>query len=234
MSPRTAKYIKAMIREGNDFDYDKWLKSVREEEVQAKDAEATGTSGELAAAPIDKPISTPDRQYARPNSALRLMAETMRVPRVLRWPPRRAKSQTPEARLKRWLEKVRCAWGEFQASRARGAVYDYLAAVFGMVMHYKVRRRTNRLLRRTFEFADLPLDKHAEPFAAVIRCTSGNTVDAKMVSKWARALRYAAHSRVHSTRLRRFMKEAGGVNACASLYARRCKRDNRRSPRDRN
>jgi hypothetical protein len=39
---------------------------------------------------------------------------------------------------------------------------------------------------------------------------------------------------VSPTQLKKFMKEADGVNACASLYARRCKRDNRRSPRGRN
>jgi hypothetical protein len=63
------------------------------------------------------------------------------------------------ARLRRWLEKVRVAWDDFQASRARDAVYDYLEAVFAVVMHYKVRRRTNRLLRHAFAYADLPFDK---------------------------------------------------------------------------
>jgi hypothetical protein len=38
MSPRTAKYIEALVREGDSFDYDKWLKRVREEEAQAKQA----------------------------------------------------------------------------------------------------------------------------------------------------------------------------------------------------
>jgi hypothetical protein len=36
MSPRTTKYVQAMIREGDNFDYHKWLKRVREEEAQAK------------------------------------------------------------------------------------------------------------------------------------------------------------------------------------------------------
>jgi hypothetical protein len=34
MSPRTAKYVEAMVRE--DFDYDEWLREIREEEAQAK------------------------------------------------------------------------------------------------------------------------------------------------------------------------------------------------------
>jgi hypothetical protein len=36
MSARTAKYVEAMIREGDDFDYDSWLKKVRDKEAQAK------------------------------------------------------------------------------------------------------------------------------------------------------------------------------------------------------
>ena len=113
-------------------------------------------------------------------------------------------------------------------------MYGYLEAVFAIVTHYKVRRRTKKLLRHAFKFANLPFDKNADPFTAVIRCTCDDNVDSKTISKWARALRYVAHCKVPPTRLKMFMKEAGGVNACASLYARRCKRDNRRSPRDRN
>ena len=82
--------------------------------------------------------------------------------------------------------------------------------------------------------ASLPFDKTADPFTGVIRCTSEDAVDNKTVSKWARALRYVARCKERKRPLKMFMKEAGGVNACASLYARRHKRDSRRSPRDRN
>jgi hypothetical protein len=219
-TPRIANYVAALMREGDKFDYHQWLKGVRAGEAQANQAEATSTSGELAAALIDKPISTPADQHARPNPALRLMVETIRAPRVLRWPLRRAKSQTPKARPKRWLEKVRCAWAEFQASRARDAVYGYLEAVFAMVQHYKVRRRTKKLLRHAFAFADLPFDKNANPFTAVIRCTSDDNSDNKTISKWARALRYVAWRKDRGTALKRFMKKAGGVNACADRYTK--------------
>jgi hypothetical protein len=217
MSPRTAKYVEAMIREGDNFDYDEWLKRVREEDAQAKPIQATGSSGELAAADIEKPLSTPDHHYSRSNAALRLETKTMRVPRA---PHRQAEDQTGTARLRRRLEKVRRAWGEFQASRKRDAVYGYLEAVFGIVEHYKVRRRTNRLLRHAFKFANLPLDKRADPFAAIIRCTSGSGVDKKTISKWSRALRYVARSKAPDMRVMTFMKEAGGVNACAERCAR--------------
>ena len=87
-------------------------------------------------------------------------------------------------------------------------------------MHYKVRRRTNKLLRHAFKFANLPFDKNANPFTAVIRCTCDDEIDSKTISKWARALRYVAHCKAPQTRLKTFMKKVGGVNACADLYAR--------------
>jgi hypothetical protein len=220
MSPRTAKYVEAMIRDGDTFDYDRWLKRVREEEAQAKQAEATGSPGEAAEAEKNRPVST--HQIARPNLALRLSS---RAPRRLHSRP---KSQTPKARLRRWLEKVRGAWDEFQVSRAREAVYGYLEAVFAIVQHYRVRRRTKRLLRRAFDFADLPSDKNADPFSAVIRCTCGDDADNKTISKWARALRYVARCKQPMTRLKAFMKEAGGVNACADRYAKHFGRGRRR------
>jgi hypothetical protein len=221
MSPRTAKYVEAMIREGDSFDYDEWLKKVREEDAQAKQSEVTGLSGELAPAEIDKPMSSPGDQHARPNPSVGpLTTKAIWVPRVLRRPHCQAKSRTPKVRLRRWLEKVRRAWGDFQASRRRDAVYGYLEAVFAIVMHYKVRRRATKLLQHAFEFAHLPIDKDADAFSAVIRCTSGRNIDTKTISKWSRALRYVARRKEPDIELSTFMKEAGGVNACADGYTR--------------
>jgi hypothetical protein len=93
-------------------------------------------------------------------------------------------------------------------------------AVFAIVRHYKVRRRTNKLLHNAFKFAGLPFDRNADPFTAVIRCTSADEVDSKTISKWARALRYAGRPKKPEVRLRTFMKEAGGVNACAAADAK--------------
>ena len=36
LSPRTAKYVAALIRQGDNFDYFKWLQKVREEESSGK------------------------------------------------------------------------------------------------------------------------------------------------------------------------------------------------------
>jgi hypothetical protein len=126
----------------------------------------------------------------------------------------------------RWLERISSAWDHFQASRTRDAVYGYLDAVFAIVKHFKVRRKTKKLVRHAFKSAGLPFDKAADPFTAVIRCTSED-IDSKTVSKWARALRYVARSKVSPTQLKTFMKEAGGVNACADRYAKYLRRSRR-------
>jgi hypothetical protein len=224
MSPRTAKYIEALTREGDSFDYNKWLKKVRQEEAQAKQGSTAITCRDVVAARVDNPINTPASQDTAPNLGPALISKRAPSPRVLRRLHRRATSQTTNARLRRWLEKVRRASGEFQANRRRDAVYEYLAAVFGIVTHYKVRRRTNRLLRHAFEFANLPFDKNADPFSAVVRCTCGNTVDPKTISKWARALRYVRYCKTAQQPLKKFMTAAGGVNGCADRYAKLMRR----------
>jgi hypothetical protein len=217
ISPRTAKYVEAMIRE--DFNYNKWLKKAREEDAQAKQILTAFTCHDVIAAQVDNPINMSGNRDAGRSASLRLVPETLRTLIASR-PHRQAKNQTPRARLRRWLEKVRDAWDDFQESRTRDAVYGYLESVFAIVMHYKVRRRTNRLLRHAFQFADLPFDKSADPFSAVIRCTCGDAADIKMISKWARALRFVARSKEPDSELRTFMKKAGGINACAERYAK--------------
>jgi hypothetical protein len=109
---------------------------------------------------------------------------------------------------------------DFQGSRARNFEYGYLAPVFAIVEHYKVRRKISKVLRHAFEFADLPFDKNADPFTAVICCTSDDSVDSKMISKWARALRYVIRCKKPTMPLEKFVNRIGGINACAALYAR--------------
>jgi hypothetical protein len=217
LSPRTANYIDALIREGDKFDYSKWLQRVREGEAQTKQGLGTFISKDVVAAEIGDQTGTSDGIWPNP----KLMTRAVSISKALRQVHRAPEGKAAELRIRPRLEKIRDAWDEFQASRTRDAVYGFLGAVFEMVMHYKVRRRTTKLLRHAFEFAELPFDRNADPFSAVIRCTSDDNADSKTISKWARALRYVARCKEPVARLGTFMKEAGGVNACASLYARR-------------
>jgi len=224
MSPRTAEYVAAMIREGDDFEYHRWLKSVRVEQSEARLHSEPVVDPQGAFGHGVHPIDTLNKRQTLPHARSLVMAKVSS--------PRRSKLQSMSkmrgrdamAPLIRWLESAREAWDDFQASRKRDAVYEYLAAVFAIVAHYRIRRRTNRLLRHAFKFAHLPFDKHADPFSAVIRCTCGGVADSKTISKWARALRFVRRRKRTGMPLKAFMQEAGGVNACASRYAKHFER----------
>ena len=148
------------------------------------------------------------------------MVKSVPAVRPIRRSGQASRDPASKDRLRQWVEKVEIAWHDFQANRARDAVYGYLEAAFAIVMHYRVRRRTKRLLRHAFRFADLRFDQDTDPFTAIIRCTSSDAVDSKMISKWARALRYAGRSKPAEMPLKVFMKNAGGVNGCAAGYAK--------------
>ena len=166
---------------------------------------------------MDNQAGTSAYHSTWPNSLL--LTRAARFPKALRQ-SHRASSKTSEIRIRLRLEKIRDAWDVFQARRARDAVYGYLETVFAIVEHYKVRRRTPRLRRHAFEFANLPLNNSSDIFTVVIRCTCADNADSKTISKWARALRYVARCKEPGTRVRAFMKEVGGVNACADRYAK--------------
>jgi len=217
LSPRNASYVAALIEDGDSFDYAKWLQGDREKERRAHETLAGVTPDELAR-PGNQSNSPEHRDVWRGSGPIPT-TRTPPIPIVI-WRSHKTRDDTPEARLTRRLEKICDAWNDFQSSRARDAVYGYLAPVLAIVDHYKVRRKTNKLLRYAFEFADLPFNKNVDPFTAIIHCTSDGNVHGKMISKWARALRYVAHSKAPETGLKTFMKKAGGVNACAALYAR--------------
>jgi hypothetical protein len=65
MSARTAKYIEALTREGDNFDYDQWLKMIREEEAQAKQILTAITPRDVVAARANHPINTSDSRECK-------------------------------------------------------------------------------------------------------------------------------------------------------------------------
>jgi hypothetical protein len=216
LSLRTAKYVEARIREGDNFDYRRWLRRVRGEEDQAKQVPATFSSGESVVPKTGNPTGALSDRDAPMYSGPALHAKSTPIPRSA---DHKAKTDSPRDRLRPQLVMVCNAWDDFQECRKRDAVYVYLKAVFAVVLGHRGRRRTKRLLRRAFQFAGLPLDKNADPFGAVIRCTCERNIDNKTISKWARALRYAAHCKRPRTPLKTFVKKMGGINACAERYA---------------
>jgi hypothetical protein len=219
-SARTAKYVDAMIHEGDKFNFRRWLQRVREEEAQEERVPVAFSSGESSPSEMVNLTNTPDRREAWIKAEPALTANSSPIPRGRRQLDREAISRSPQTGLRQRLVMVCNAWDDFQECRKRDAVYGYLKAVFALVVDCTGRRQTKRLLQRAFQFAGLSFDKNADPFAAVIRCTSERNIDNKTISKWARALRYAAHCKRPRTKLRAFIKKLGGINACAERYTR--------------
>jgi hypothetical protein len=218
-SPTAAKYVEALILEGDNFDYRRWLQQVRREEVQAKQVPMAFSSGEPVIPAIGTLTDMPYRLDAWSNAEPTLPAKSAPILKAVHRPAHKASRDSPEDRLGQRLVTVCNAWEDFQECRRRDAVYGFLKAVFALVVDCKGRRRTKRLLRRAYQFAGRTLE-NADPFATVIRCTSERSVDNKTISKWARALRYAAHCKVPQKRLKTFMKKMGRINGCADWHTR--------------
>jgi hypothetical protein len=221
-SGRTAKYVEAMIQEGDRFNYYEWLNRVRREEAHLastrpppQDPVCSTKSG-----PPERPAKpvTCDRGAKAPRLTTNVPFHQGRAPRAA--PPLRNDGISQKS-IRQRLGDVRNAWDSFQEDRARDGIYRYLGAVFWIVKDWSGRSRTRKLVRRAYKFAGvLPVDMNADPFAVVVRCTCEHAVDNKTISKWSRALRFAAKFKKPRVRLKSFMKDRGGINGCASLWAK--------------
>lgn len=123
--------------------------------------------------------------------------------------------------LRQDLGRLRSAWDECQSDRSRDAIYSYLSAVFNLVAWWSAENRAIDRARRALRLQNIGLSDHDEPFAAIIRCTSdAGKVDKRTRSKWSRVLRYALECKSDSEPLEQFIKRRGGINECASQFAR--------------
>jgi hypothetical protein len=228
LTGRTAKYVEAMIREGNDFDYYRWLRQVREEEARLKSV-AVSTSVQPIVPGPDHPakISQNPGEFRAPETAERERRKTALRPAIQGVGHDTKGVDKPRKSLRQRLGDVCNAWDNFQESRDRDAVYGYLRSVFSIVKHYNGRRQTKKLMRCAYKFAGMPIDMNADPFAVVIRCTCDGQADNKTISKWSRALRYVVRVKKPRHQLTTFMKNRGGVNGCAALFAEHLGRSRR-------
>ena len=101
-------------------------------------------------------------------------------------------------------------------------MYGYLTAVFETVMAWAKEGKAVKRACRALCLRGYFSVKGPEPFASIIRSTSDpEKVDGRTRSKWSRVLRYAAEYKDLGEPLRDFIKRRGGINECASRFARR-------------
>ncbi len=228
LTGRTAKYVEAMIREGDDFDYYRWLRGVQQEDARLKSVAVSTPVQPIVPRP-DHPAKTAQNpgEFKDPETADTAKHKSV-VRRTIQQVGHCTKSiDKPKKSIRQRLGDVCNAWDDFQETRDRDAVYGYLRAVFSIVKHYNGRHRTKKLMRRAYKFAGLRVDTSADPFAVIIRSTCEHKLDNKTISKWSRALRYVARVKKPRHPLTAFMKNRGGVNACAERYAKYFGRGNR-------
>jgi hypothetical protein len=119
------------------------------------------------------------------------------------------------------LARVKKAWTKYKSiqDQDRDGIYGYLQAVFDLISKWKESGDTKVAFHRPFERANHNSQMPAEPFAAVIFCTSDpEKVDDRTLSKWSRALRYVAINKKKTESLKKCMKRQGGINECASRF----------------
>jgi hypothetical protein len=124
--------------------------------------------------------------------------------------------------LQQDLLRLGNAWHECQASRDRDAVYGYLSAVFDLVAWWTAEGHAVDRGRWALRLQHTDASKCNEPFAALILCTADPTkVEKRTRSKWSRVLRCALEYKSPAEPLDQFIKRKGGINECASRFARR-------------
>ena len=124
--------------------------------------------------------------------------------------------------MKTSLLRLEEEWETVQASHDRDAVYGYLSAVFEIVMAWTLEGRAVNRASRALHLRGYSSVRQPEPFAALILGTADRgKVDDRTRSKWSRVLRYAAEYKDLDEPLRDFIKRKGGINKCASRFARR-------------
>jgi hypothetical protein len=121
------------------------------------------------------------------------------------------------------LDKARMAWKEYQSTRRRDAIYDYLSEVFTTVRRWKqqddVTTKVHQVLRAMGNCTGV---RNQDPYAIVILCSSDSRiVDTKTRSKWSRALRYVERSKPDTQSLGQFIKSQAALNECADRFSNR-------------
>jgi hypothetical protein len=77
-------------------------------------------------------------------------------------------------------------------------------------------------MANTLRLQRLEVSDREDPFAAIIRCTADPAkADKRTRSKWSRAMRYAAAYKPDTEPLDQFVQRKGGINVCATRFARR-------------
>lgn len=211
-SKLTQQYVEAMISEGDLFDPIAW----HYERRRKKDQDKSSTSSIGVVSSMSPCLRARELLPFKPGPIV-LSQSSKRLP--------------PQVRLRRRLELISGLFKCYQSRRERDAIYKYLRAVYKTVLHYRLRKRTRFLAEVACKTGGISYRSDPQVFPAVIRATCNKGVDGKTVSKWSRALRYAALCQTAHADVKTFIKQHGGINGCTERFAYTRRRELRRKSR---
>lgn len=118
--------------------------------------------------------------------------------------------------LRHDLFRLEKTWDTCQEKRQRNAIYEFLAAVFDCVSCWLVEGKAETRARRALRLKCPNSPDIADPFSAVLYCTSETArSDKRTRAKWTRLMRYAAAHKDIAEPLEQFIRRRGGINRCA-------------------
>jgi len=135
----------------------------------------------------------------------------------------------PDTSLVQDINRLHRLWRKVQSDRRRDAIYGFLTGVYDLIECWQVERQVVQRVKRTLAIAGMAALEPREPFGAIITAAiAPNRLERRKLSKYARALRFAAAHKAPGKRLDRFIKRHGGLNACASEFTKERRRSRKR------
>jgi hypothetical protein len=143
------------------------------------------------------------------------------------WPDNAQSKDVPytQEELEAEVDRIRRAWRKYRRSRSRNGIYRFFTCIFELGTTWtKVGKATGRV-NHAIILAGCTVPKSADLFSALITVASHpERVDRRTLAKWSRVLRYAANAKPTHVRFKRFVRQRGGVNGCATTATRRLRR----------
>jgi hypothetical protein len=127
-----------------------------------------------------------------------------------------------DRKLKRRIRRLtrifkRCQ-SEQRPGRRRFAHRRYLEAVYKLFARIGAGRSGTATAKQLARLYGVPIRENADLLRAIID-SSARGLDAKMASRWARALTFVWRQRQHWTDWQAFLNAHGGIEGCASALA---------------
>jgi len=116
------------------------------------------------------------------------------------------------------VKRLRNAAKAMKATRSRYAAYTFLLEIYRCYWEWLDRGWAEKRLKSLSRKLGLHRQKNQQPFKMLIKAANCS-LDAKLRSRWVRALEYALSEETHPNDLIVLFNEHGGIVGCARLAA---------------